>query len=133
MIKRRLKGIAAAHIFIAGLIRPSLLRLHLAHVAALLSEELIDRRDLVGFADVDIPGRIIVKLIIRLELGQENILRLGIIADVFATQSQRHRKTRRGLPCVRGVQALAGAVCVNPKRFICREKAIGAFARKREA
>ena len=84
VIERRLKRIASSDIFIAGLIRPALLRLHLAHIAVLFAEELIDRRDLVGFADIDIPGRIIIKLIIRLELGQENILRLGIIADVFA-------------------------------------------------
>ena len=75
----------------------------------------------------------IVKLVIRLKLRQKNVLRLRIITDVLAAQSQRHRKAGCSHPCVRSVQTLAGAMRVNPKRFIFREKAIGTFARKREA
>ena len=72
-----------------------------------ITKTVINGRHLEGLANIDVPCRIAVKLIIRLELRCEYLLILYRIINSFTTQTKRKIEPRRELFAVGGIERIS--------------------------
>ena len=93
-------------------IRPTILRLKTLRIHILVTKHVIHRRHLKRLADIDVPSRILVKLVVCLELRHKHALILFGIVDPLAAQTEREVEARRELFAVGSVKCIARARCI---------------------